>query len=64
MKLKRYGQFLLSLHKTIHEARIAGLTDCATKLDEMFELINDAYQESIDYAKEIKSEQKKGEKNG
>lgn len=63
MNLESYFNLLVSLQETIKLARQACLAECASELQEMYELIYNVYCEAIDIANEIKIEQEKGDKD-
>jgi len=60
MNLKDYYNLLVSLKNTIKLAKKAELVECASELEEMYDLINEVYCEAIEQANEIKRELDKG----
>lgn len=60
MNLKDYYNLLVSLEKTIKLAKKAELVECASELEEMYDLINGVYCEAIEQANEVKRELDKG----
>jgi len=63
MNLEKYYKALVKLGEASRALKDANLFEASKELDEMYELINNVYCESIERANEIKREMDKGGTN-